>query len=113
MSELKRRIEDRRIELGKRRSDADAKTIEHNDTTWYANGHAVYMGADGGFSLRCCPNPEANARHIVHCVNNHERLVQMLTRTVNECEMHPVPEGLLEEARALLAQLEAGKRGRA
>lgn len=83
---------------------------EHNETPWYANGPAVYMGADGGFSLRCCPNPEANARHIVHCVNNHERLVEALRNTLRVIDGEDGTYSINRD-RKLLAQLQAGKGG--
>lgn len=38
-----------------------------------------------GFALSCGPRnkeAEANARHIVHCVNNHERLVELLDKAL-------------------------------
>ncbi len=77
-----------------------------NPRPWYANEHAVYMGADGGFSLRCCPNPEANARHIVKCVNLHDELVEALDAIV--CADSPENEkAMIEKARQLLAKIDA------
>lgn len=50
---------------------------------------------------------EANAKHIVHCVNNHQRLVQALRDCVSgECDLNDI-----HNARALLAELDAGEGG--
>ena len=80
---------------------------------WYANGHAVYMGADGGFSLRCCPNPEDNARYIVHCVNNHEKYIQALSRLVWACKNLEYEAGRVDiplaHAESLLEELKDNK----
>ncbi len=59
---------------------------DHVSTPWYSNGTAVYMGGDGGFSLRCCPSPEDNAKYIVKDVNYHERLVEVLRACVESLE---------------------------
>lgn len=43
---------------------------EHTKEPWQAVGTVVFMGAnEGGFDIRDCPSPEANARRIVVCVN--------------------------------------------
>ena len=62
---------------------------------------------------------EANARHIVHCVNNYERLVEALrevvesgvTITYDPHEMFARQHEAHQKARTILAQLEAGKGG--
>lgn len=41
----------------------------HTPEPWSADGSVIYLGKEGGFDLRDCPNPEANARRIVACVN--------------------------------------------
>lgn len=48
---------------------------------------------------------EANARHIVKCVNNHDRLVEALDGLLDMWDGAPIDEW--EKARALLAELDA------
>lgn len=74
---------------------------KHTPPPWYANEHAVYMGADGGFSLRCCPNPDSNAKFIVTAVNYHDRLREALRGALNAKSMEDY-----HDARALLAELD-------
>lgn len=79
---------------------------EHSETPWYANGHAVYMGADGGFSLRCCPSPEENAKFIVTAVNYHHRLRGMLGEIITDSEAFGCPTvDTLNEIERLLVEL--------
>lgn len=43
---------------------------EHAKEGWSAHGSAVYFPEGiGGFDLRNCPHPEANARRIAACIN--------------------------------------------
>lgn len=43
---------------------------EHTKEPWEHEGTLVFIGRTvGGFDLRDCPAPEANARRIVACVN--------------------------------------------
>lgn len=76
--------------------------------------------------IECCgsnENPDigiqkamANARHIVKCVNNHERLVEALrsvealaSEIVRGEGFRPTDHGQIQEARQLLAELEETK----
>lgn len=56
-----------------------------------------------------CPESElvANARHIVHCVNNHERLVEM----VGALLANPSDSFTVHMAESLIADMEAEKGG--
>jgi len=48
----------------------DTQTPTHTPEPWRARYSIVYFkGNVGGFDLRDCPSPEANARRIVACVN--------------------------------------------
>ncbi|MNJ08756.1 hypothetical protein D3C77_28800 [compost metagenome] len=44
-------------------------TISYSQDKWSSIGDVVYIGNAGGFSLRYCPQPEANAERIAACVN--------------------------------------------
>ena len=67
---------------------------KHTPTPWEARECLVYMGNEGGFSLKHCPTPEANAKHIVKCVNEHEALkaenerLRSTISTLNGLEIH-------------------------
>lgn len=61
---------------------------------------------------------KANAKHIVHCVNNNERLVEALRELLDKYEdvdlSEPEPKELttaVRVARTLLAELDAGEGG--
>lgn len=58
-------------------------------TPWYldyGNGSSIIVGQEKGlpvsigqlFPVQPCANQELNARHIVHCVNGHDELVNAL-----------------------------------
>lgn len=82
--------------------DKRAKTLVNG-----ATGHSV--ATTGGYSNNTMdPDKlhgmlEANARHIVHCVNNHERLVEALRECVSN------PYSVSRKARAVLAELQANQ----
>lgn len=96
---------------------------EHTETPWVARGSEIGVIDQSdtqsyGMMLVIAFMDEfdfrdqwkANARHIVHCVNNHERLVEALRNLVDysECKNH---YGVLyeEQARTLLTELERTK----
>lgn len=57
-------------------------------------------------AVSVCAPIEDNAAHIVHCVNHHEELVEMmkdLLQVAEDCGVAPKTE---EAARALLAKVE-------
>lgn len=61
---------------------------QHTPEPWTSEGDAVYQGRHGGFGLRNGPNPEADARRIVACVNACEGLsTALLENTVKILDM--------------------------
>lgn len=54
---------------------------------------------------------EDRARHIVRAVNYHHRLRGMVRRLSDECELHPAPYEMIDEARDLLAELDNMENG--
>jgi hypothetical protein len=78
---------------------------------WKAHGPLVYMGREGGFDLRHCPEPEANAALIVEAVNSYDahkamiaELVEALELVVDDEATFPV---IYRAARAALAKAKA------
>ncbi len=91
---------------------------EHTKTPWaiHDNGYYFEIGVPApDSSLGVHPTVmigvdycnEANARHIVHCVNNHERLVEM----VGALLANPSDSFTVHMAESLLSSLEAEKGG--
>lgn len=83
---------------------------EHTPTPWAEYGLIIRIGEDGSedqIAQVCDWGPEyrqeslANARHIVKCVNYHERLAETL-RKLSEM----APKELAEDAEILLTELE-------
>lgn len=90
------------------------KLDQYGDVVHSCNGQVFVTG----FALSCGPRnkeAEANARHIVHCVNNHERLVEAVKELIeSSCFMrdeYSDMDDAVDSARTLLAQLEAGEGG--
>ena len=106
---------------------------EHTNTPWRTDEleHDTpyepvdILGENGDLVCRFwiddAPVPEynrrqkANARYIVHCVNNHARLVEALQRLVRDCDNLEYEAGRVAlsqyDAEELLDELEAGKGG--
>lgn len=101
---------------------------EHTKAPWIVHDFTELFGDDPRQVTISCTHPDtitvcamdraltaeigeakANARHIVHCVNNHERMVKMLKEAVSKSRANKM--GWIQDAAALLAQLEAGKGG--
>ena len=78
---------------------------EHTKGPWKAIGFLVFLGNAGGFDLRHCPAPEANARRIVSCVNACEGI----PTDALECEagnIVKVAGSLMKQRDQLLAAIE-------
>lgn len=106
---------------------------EHTKTPW--DYYVATMGGDDSAVIhpqgepddyRICTvfdeagkgtSPEANARHIVHCVNSHERLVAQLEEAKEFMEVELTGTAwadcrhMAHSIGNLLAQLQAGKGG--
>jgi hypothetical protein len=50
---------------------------------WTAHGPIVFMYDEGGFDLRNCPEPEANAALIVEAVNSYEAQADLIKELVD------------------------------
>lgn len=91
---------------------------KHINGTWGGskNGASVFVARSGATIGKDDSVAEANARHIVHCVNNHERLIEAL-REFSELDQMSTENavGFIEDncrdLRTLLSSLEAEKGG--
>jgi ABC-type nitrate/sulfonate/bicarbonate transport system substrate-binding protein len=93
-------------------------TSKHSPTPWEADGTRVYLGgpAMGGFDLRRCPNPEANAALIVEAVNSYDANRALIAELVKALEGaffwaedagSPHADRISEIAKAALAKAKA------
>jgi hypothetical protein len=53
---------------------------------WTAHGPIVFMYDEGGFDLRNCPEPEANAALIVEAVNAYDAQAALIAELVEELD---------------------------
>lgn len=84
---------------------------EHTNTPWFVSdanwlGLSYGVVTGSGKVIAACREIEKdadlkNARHIAHCVNNYERLVEMLTKLL----AHPENGWTRHKAHALLADM--------
>lgn len=91
---------------------------KHTETPWYItydkHEQANLIGADDNFVAICVhqcltaliPVMEANARHIVKCVNSHDELVDIVKLYVEECEALGKNCQMYRDAKNLLTRLE-------
>jgi hypothetical protein len=80
--------------------------MSHTPTPWTVRDCAVYMGTAGGFDLRGCPQPDANAAFIVRACNAHDELVAALGDLVGRIERDErIEMQHLTHARAALAKV--------
>jgi len=99
-------------------------TATHTPTPWRVGGHCQPFQivhsvriANGTFvndSVAYVPETreeyEANAAHIVRCVNAHDRLVAALRIAMSVIKAHHAESDVrLKDARALLAEIEKGQ----
>ena len=85
--------------------------MKHTPTPWTLEGRNILGAAHDG-SMRCIApvsgqspaNADANAAHIVRCVNAHDALVESLSGLIEWMEQHhPTAASNISKARAALA----------